>query len=119
MFTRNGGHIKPPLHHEYLALKKKFGAEQAAKMIRFRQLHIREMLTAAEEEDILDECQCREVDSLDVYFTPEMFSEARQQLEAWKRDMPVESEYYDAVEGKEAIEVTIAEFLCCILEAAV
>lgn len=116
MAIRNGGHIKPPLHHEYLALKKKFGTEQAAKIIRFRQMHIQEMLLAADEEDILDECQCREVDSLDVYFTPETFNEAKQQLQAWKHDMPEESEYYSAIEGKDAIEVAISRFLSCHLE---
>lgn len=87
-------------------LKEKFGPEQAAKIIRFRQMHITEMLIAANEEEITDECQCREVDSLDVYYSSESFVEARQQLEAWKQDMPRESEYYDAIEGKEAIEVS-------------
>ncbi|KAI5118523.1 hypothetical protein M0805_007691 [Coniferiporia weirii] len=101
---RNGGHIKPPLHHDYLNLKKKLGADQAAKLIRFRMMHVREMLVAAAEEGILDKCQCREVDSLDVYFTPETFDEAKRQLQAWKKDMPEEAKDYTSVEGEEAIE---------------
>ena len=87
-------------------LREKFGSEQAAKIIRFRQMHINEMLIAANEEGITDECQCREVDSLDVYYAPVDFLEAKQQLEAWKQAMPKESEYYDAIEGEVAVEVS-------------
>ncbi|THH04443.1 hypothetical protein EW145_g5519 [Phellinidium pouzarii] len=101
---RNGGHIKPPLHHDYLLLKKKLGAEQAAKLIRFRLMHVRETLKTATEEDILDKSQCREVDSLDVYFTPDTFKEAKEQLQAWKKDMPEEAKDYKSIESEEAIE---------------
>ncbi|KAH8111433.1 FAD dependent oxidoreductase [Phellopilus nigrolimitatus] len=101
---RNGGHIKPPLHHDYLDLKKKHGAEQAAKLIRFRLMHVRETLAAAAEEGISNKCQGREVDSLDVYFAPKTFEQAKAQLMEWKKDMPEETEDYNYVEGDEAIE---------------
>ncbi|THH10585.1 hypothetical protein EW145_g1235 [Phellinidium pouzarii] len=101
---RNGGHVKPPLYHDYLDLKKKFGAEQAAKLIRFRQMHIHELISTATEEDILEESQCREVDSLDVYLTRETFEEGKTQLQVWKEDMPEEAKDFVWVEGEEAIE---------------
>lgn len=104
---RNGGHIKPPLHHDYVVLKKKHGAEQAAKLVRLRLMHLREMLAVATEEDILDKCNCREVDSLDVHFTSEMFDEAKEHLETWRKDMPEESKNNFWFEGKDAIEVIL------------
>lgn len=101
---RNGGHVKPPLHHDYLLLKKKLGSEQAAKLIRLRLMHLREMLAVAIEDEISSESQCREVDSLDVYFTQDKFDEAKIQLQAWKDDMPEEAKDYNAIEAKEAIQ---------------
>ncbi|EJD04507.1 FAD dependent oxidoreductase [Fomitiporia mediterranea MF3/22] len=113
---RNGGHIKPPLHHDYLMLKKKFGAQQAAKLVRLRLMHVREILAVADEDDVLDDCNCREVDSLDVYFTRETFDEAKESLQAWREDMPEESTDYAWVEGKEAIEVNYESLIFLIIQ---
>ena len=110
LFYRNGGHVKPPLHHDYLLLKKRLGPEQAAKLIRLRLMHLREMLAVASEDDILSESQCREVDSLDVYFAQEDFDEAKKQLKAWKKDMPEESKDYIALDSRESIEVILNFF---------
>lgn len=103
---RNGGHIKPPLHHDYLNMKKKFGFEQARKLMRFRLMHIDELLRVATSEQILNECQCRAVESMDVYFDHVMFQEAKEQLVAWKNDMPNESAGFYWVDGKKAAEVS-------------
>ena len=103
---RNGGHVKPPLQHDYARLKKKLGAEQAAKIIRLRLAHIVEMLAIAKEEGILESSQVRNVDSLDVYWSAEMFEVAKKDLETWKADMPVESRDYEWIEGKEASKVS-------------
>lgn len=105
--NRNGGHVKPPLQHDYARLKKKLGAEQAAKVIRFRLKHIQEMLNVAKEDGITEECDIREVDSLDVYFATEMFEAAKRDLETWKTDMPEESKDYEWVQGRDAAKVSI------------
>ena len=105
--NRNGGHINPPLHEDYSQLKKKYGPEQAAKINHFRLMHLQEMIAVAHEEGILDKCNCREVDSLDVYYKSNAFEEAKTHLATWKKDMPKESEEYHWVEGKDAIEVLI------------
>lgn len=102
---RNGGHIKPPLHHDYLSLKKKYGKEQAMMLIRFRLQHISELLSVAAEEDAIKESQCREVESLDVYFDRHLFDQAKKQLLGWKADMPVESQDFSWEEGEEAAQV--------------
>ena len=112
MRGRNGGHIKPPLHHDYRMLKKKIGVEQAKKLIRFRLMHIDKLKRVAVAEDILKDCQCREVESLDVFYSQKTFDEAKALLKVWKEDMPEESQEYDYAEKDEAIEVM---FRICIV----
>ncbi|PBK89194.1 hypothetical protein ARMGADRAFT_1083740 [Armillaria gallica] len=41
--ARNGGHITPPLYHDYLDLKKKHGAEAAKQIIHLRLSHLDEL----------------------------------------------------------------------------
>ena len=89
-------------------MKRKHGAEQAAKLIRFRLKHIREMMTVAEEDKLFEESNLREVDSLDVYYNPELFASAKKDLETWRADMPEESREYVSVESEEAVEVRSA-----------
>lgn len=103
---RNGGHIKPPLHHDYSDLKARFGRQQAEKTIRFRLLHLDEMLRVAASDQILKECQCRDVESLDVYFDTDMFKQAKNQLWEWKDDMPHEARDYFCIEGEKAVDVS-------------
>lgn len=105
------------MYDDYLMMKKDHGRDQAAMLVRFRLMHIREMLAVAAEEGILDKCHCREVDSLDVYFRPEMFDEAKDQLKTWKEDMPEESGDCEWVEGKEAIDVSRKSLFLDLLES--
>lgn len=106
--NRNGGHIKPPLHHDYAQLKEKHGPEQAATIMRFRLSHLDELLDAAAEEDCIKFCQGREVESLDVFFDAMAYEKAKQQLQTWKTDMPVEAEDYVALDKDLAIDVRAA-----------
>ncbi|KAK0506551.1 FAD dependent oxidoreductase [Armillaria luteobubalina] len=66
--ARNRGHITPPLYHDYLDLKKKHGTEVAKQIIQFRLSHLDELISVAEEEGLIEESQCRKVDTYDVYF---------------------------------------------------
>ena len=59
----------------------------------------------ASQEDILKESQVRTTEHLEVHYTQETFAEAKEELDAWKADMPTEAGDYVAYEGQEAIEV--------------
>ncbi|KAH7910011.1 FAD dependent oxidoreductase-domain-containing protein [Hygrophoropsis aurantiaca] len=101
---RNGGHINPPLYHDYTALKRQFGAETAKAIMRFRLSHLGEMRRVAAEEQLVEASQCREVESVDVYYDQGVFDKAKRKLEAYRRDMPVESAPYRVYEAAEARE---------------
>ena len=104
-YTRNGGHINPPLYHDYQELKDKHGERIAKMLIRFRLAHMQELMNVSVAEDILLESQCREVENFDVHMSKNSFAEAKRHLETWKTDMPEESSNYFAEEGQQAIQV--------------
>ncbi|KAI0075921.1 FAD dependent oxidoreductase [Panus rudis PR-1116 ss-1] len=88
---RNGGHINPPLYHDYKELKERHGEAIAKLMIKFRLAHYDEMLIIAKNEDILEHSQCRPTEQFDVHFTLNALEEAEGDLEVWKSDMPEEA----------------------------
>jgi hypothetical protein len=104
---RNGGHLNPPLYHDYVQLKSDFGVESAKRIIRFRRAHLSALREAVEEIDALDHSQIRDVEKLDVYFDHDTFKEAVQALEVWRKDMPEEAADSRVIEGSEAAKVTI------------
>lgn len=110
MQDRNGGHIFPPLHDDYVEIKAKYGAIEAAKFVRMRLQHIQELIAVAKEEGASEVSQAREVNGLDVYLAEEPYREAKARFEAWAAEMPEEAKGISCVEGKEAIEVR-ANFL--------
>ncbi|EGO00875.1 hypothetical protein SERLA73DRAFT_178847, partial [Serpula lacrymans var. lacrymans S7.3] len=99
---RNGGHISPPLYHDYITLKEEHGEDNAKKMIKFRLAHVEELGHVAEEEDILKESQWRGVETVDVFYDQNMFDEAKSKLQVFREAMPVESEHYRALESEDA-----------------
>ncbi|THH06507.1 hypothetical protein EW146_g9590 [Bondarzewia mesenterica] len=99
---RNGGHINPPLFHDFSELKSRYGLDTARRIIRFRLAHLPELIRVAEEEGARTESQIREVESLDVYYRTDTFEEGVKALNAWKEDMPEESREVYALEGEEA-----------------
>ena len=104
---RNGGHVNPPLFHDYLQLKSEFGVESAKRILRFRHAHHSSLREAIEEIGALDHSQIRDVEHLDVHFERDTFEEQVKRLEAWRKDMPEESEGCRAIEGNEAAKVTL------------
>ncbi len=109
--SRNGGHITPPLYHDYSSLKKEFGATVAQRIIRFRLAHLQEFLRVAEEEDLLIDSQARKVQTFDVFFDRETFLQAKAKLEEYSREMPNEGKEYsslDPAEGVDLVEVYIS-----------
>ena len=73
--------------------------------MRFRLMHVDEMLHVAASDGILEECQCRAVESMDVYFDSVEFEQAKEQLMVWKTDMPCESKDFQWLDGKTASQV--------------
>ncbi|RPD70826.1 FAD dependent oxidoreductase [Lentinus tigrinus ALCF2SS1-7] len=100
---RNGGHINPPLYHDYNELKQLYGEHAAKVVIAFRRFHITELHRVASVEDILKESQCRETEHLDVFTCPKAFATAKDNLGKWRMEMPAESSTFVSYERDEAI----------------
>lgn len=111
--SRNGGHITPPLYHDYSSLKKEFGATVAQRIIRFRLAHLQEFLRVAEEEGLLIDSQARRVQTFDVFFDRETFLQAKAKLEEYSRDMPNEGKVYSALDPVDGVD--LAEVYTAIL----
>ena len=77
----------------------------AKKIIRFRLSHLPELLAVAEEEGLLQDSQCREVEAFDVFYDATLYETAKALLSAYKKDLPVESINYRIYEGVECIKV--------------
>ena len=102
---RNGGHIDPPLFHDYARLKSEFGVESAKRIIRFRLAHHSALREAVEDIGAHDHSQIRDTEMLDVYFDHDTFDKEVKALDAWRKDMPKEAEDCRVVKGSEAAKV--------------
>ncbi|PPQ69812.1 hypothetical protein CVT25_009749 [Psilocybe cyanescens] len=102
---RNGGHASPIIYNEYFGLKKAHGAAVALQILQFRLAHISTLLNVAKEEDLLEESQARKVENYDAFLQPEFFAKARDELNAFIKEVPKEvSEEFGVTDGREAIE---------------
>ncbi|KAM5542144.1 hypothetical protein V8D89_004017 [Ganoderma adspersum] len=101
---RNGGHINPPLYHDYSELKEKYGEHAAKSLIAFRMSHVTEMLRISSQENIQKQSQVRETEHLDVYTCSIAFAEAKENLSKWRAEMPLESSTFVVHGREEAIE---------------
>lgn len=78
----------------------------AQKIIRFRLSHLPHLLAVAAEEGLLEESQCREVDTFDVYHDKGHFRKVKEQLRYYQKVFPVESANYKVLEDREQLEVS-------------
>ncbi|KAH7884298.1 FAD dependent oxidoreductase [Phlebopus sp. FC_14] len=101
---RNGGHISPPLYHDYATLARDHGSPSAQKMIRFRLAHLHELRRVAEEESILEESQWREVEAVDAFYNRELFEKAKEKVLRYQRDLPFEASHHRVCESEEAVQ---------------
>ncbi|KAJ6518843.1 FAD dependent oxidoreductase [Mycena sanguinolenta] len=101
---RNGGHITPPLFHDYFKLKKEVGADMAQSIIRFRLSHLAELLRVAEEDDILTDSQCRKVETFDVFFEQGAFDTGVEKLNMYLDEMPEQRGVWRIVGKDECIK---------------
>jgi hypothetical protein len=104
-YCRNGGHITPVLYQDYAGLKKAYGQDIAGQIIRFRLAHLTELLGVAAEENLLEESQCRETQTYDVFQDRNLYRYAKELLEVYKRDLPSEGAEYEVIEDEEALKV--------------
>lgn len=104
---RNGGHINPPLFHDYVQLKSEFGIDSAKRIVRFRRAHLSAVREAVEATGALDYSQIRDVEKLDIHFTRDTFEEHLKALEVWRTDMPEEAEGFHVIRGSEAAKVCL------------
>ncbi|KAG1727309.1 FAD dependent oxidoreductase [Suillus lakei] len=117
---RNGGHISPPLYHDYTSLKRDHGQPVAQKMMKLRLAHLEELRSVAEQEGILAESQWREVESVDVFYNSDMFEKAKTKVQTYKADLPFDAKHHEVYEAKEAIEKyrLASDTLGCISSSA-
>ncbi|KIJ67117.1 hypothetical protein HYDPIDRAFT_85690 [Hydnomerulius pinastri MD-312] len=99
---RNGGHISPPLYHDYATLKRDHGEVIAQKMIKFRLAHLHELKTAAEDEGIQQESQWREVETVDAFYNQELFNKTKGKVRQYQHDLPFEASHHCVYESDAA-----------------
>jgi hypothetical protein len=75
-------------YHRYPELVKKYGKETAEKLLKLQLRHTQDLLSVAQEYDVVEESQCRSVDSFDVYADPRGFELAREDYTAFMNDLP-------------------------------
>jgi hypothetical protein len=109
--NRNGGHINPIIYQDFPSLLKTHGVQTAKNLIQFRLAHFAELLAVAEEEGILNESQCREVEACDVYLDRPAWRDAKEKLACLEREMPLEAKAFRVYEKSEAIEVGVHCFV--------
>ncbi|KAG9314934.1 FAD dependent oxidoreductase [Chiua virens] len=101
---RNGGHISPPLYHDYTLLRDDHGDAMAAKIIKFRLSHLDEFRRAAEEEGVMEESQWRQVESVDAFFDQELFTKAKAKVQAYQQALPFEASHHQVYESADATQ---------------
>ena len=73
------------------------------------------MLRIAVEEGLLQDSQCREVQTFDVFFEKEMFELSKVKLKAYLDDIPEETEKWTILEGEESLKVSFTLYLTDVL----
>lgn len=103
---RNGGHIKTEPHGEFAMLKKRFGAERAAKIIRFKTRHV-DVLTELAETQGIDTAEGRKVETVDLHFDKEIFEKRKMCVADLEKHIPEMVKDYKIWEAVEATKVSL------------
>lgn len=99
---RNGGHIKPASYADYGLLKKKFGADRAAAIIRFQRKHLAILPELCRAEHI-DVAECRDVETVDLFLDRPSFEKYSKEVEEFSKIVP--EAIHTISNSKEAQEV--------------
>ncbi|PYI10915.1 FAD dependent oxidoreductase [Aspergillus sclerotiicarbonarius CBS 121057] len=100
---RNGGHILETAE-KFASLEDTYGLEAAKRIMRFRLAHLREILDAAQEYGLTQDCQARRVQFLSIYFEEEGWKDARERLRRLKEGLAEETKEWRAYERGEIPE---------------
>ena len=84
---RNGGHIKASPHLAFAKFRKKLGPERAAALVRFQLLHLRTLVELCEAEGI-DVAECREVETVDLFFGDEAYKASVRHAQELRKFVP-------------------------------
>ncbi|OJD31293.1 fad dependent oxidoreductase [Diplodia corticola] len=84
---RNGGHIKPSSYADFAQLRKKFGPDRAAAIVRFQRQHLTHIphLCRAERFDI---AECRHVETVDLFLDTASFERRSKEVDELKNAVP-------------------------------
>ena len=98
---RNGGHIKPSPHLAFARFRKKLGPERAAALVRFQLSHLRLLVELCEAEGI-DVAECREVETVDLFFGEQAYKTGVRYAEELRKFVPeFELHIWTAEEARE------------------
>ncbi|PPQ66146.1 hypothetical protein CVT26_010869 [Gymnopilus dilepis] len=102
---RNGGHASPIIYNEYEDLKNEFGVSIAQQILRYRIAHINALIEVAREENVLSESQARLVEDYDAFLHPELFEQAKAQLDVYLKEVPEDmKEYFSIIDKRSDID---------------
>ncbi|KAF7329921.1 FAD-dependent protein [Mycena kentingensis (nom. inval.)] len=105
---RNGGHLTPDLFHDYEEMRNAYGAQVAQEIVRFRLADLPTLLEVCTEEGILEDSQCRSVETYDVHFDRAEFESAKASLAVYLEDMPEQRPKWSFVENAEVSTLHLA-----------
>jgi hypothetical protein len=88
-------------------MKRELGQAAAEKLMRFHLAHLDAYKTVAQDAGIVEYCQIRDVESVEVSVTAEGWESRKRLFQTWKNDMPLEAKDWNCIEGPEAIKVSV------------
>ncbi|KDQ54468.1 hypothetical protein JAAARDRAFT_196390 [Jaapia argillacea MUCL 33604] len=100
---RNGGQIKESAYMDYSALLKQKKSPETAKTIsRFRINHRKRLMKVAKEMKVREQCEVREVDTVDAFFSAGAWKEAQEQLRIFQKAFGDEAGHFEVLQKEAA-----------------
>jgi hypothetical protein len=100
---RNGGQIKVVPYDAYVRIKKRLGSEAAKKIVEFQMRHLQHLLDIARDEG-WDVAECREVETVDVFFHGDSWTKARTAVDTLMREWKAVGDEVKVWDKEEAVE---------------
>lgn len=101
---RNGGHILETAD-DFADFERSYGTEAAKDLIRFRLAHLKEMLSVAEDLDIADECQARQVEFTMACFDDLTWVETVKRVQRLQEALAEETSGWQMIDDRTALKV--------------
>ncbi|KAI9763595.1 MAG: hypothetical protein M1840_000389 [Geoglossum simile] len=103
---RNGGHIKARPYADFQLMKRRFGPERARAIVEFWVRHLKILMDLAMAEGV--SAECREVETVDLFFHHDVFDEAREAAQSLANGIPdlaAKMHSWGAAEARKAFSV--------------